>query len=116
MDRRELDRYMRLLLAKRDELSVKNTNGESLIPAAGGWESDPVDRATANEEAELQILVCIEPMVVSYERSKLLSFESDKARSGSVKSVTSLFPGRVWKLYLGPITVGIAKSTSRREE
>ena len=55
MDRRELDRYKQVLLAKRDELSVKNANGESLIPAAGGWESDPVDQATADEEAELQI-------------------------------------------------------------
>ena len=55
MDRRELERYKQVLLAKRGELSVKNADGESLIPAAGGWESDPVDRATADEEAELQI-------------------------------------------------------------
>ena len=55
MDRRELERYKQVLLAKRGELSVKNADGESLIPAAGGWESDPVDQATADEEAELQI-------------------------------------------------------------
>jgi DnaK suppressor protein len=55
MDRRELDRYKQMLLAKQDELSVKNANGESLVPAAGGRDGDPTDRATADEEAELQI-------------------------------------------------------------
>ena len=55
MDRRDLDRYTRLLLAKRDELSAKNANGESPVPAAGGWDGDPVDHATADAEAELQI-------------------------------------------------------------
>ena len=55
MDRRELDQYKQVLLAKRGELSVKNANGESPVPAAGGWHGDPVDQATADEEAELQI-------------------------------------------------------------
>jgi RNA polymerase-binding transcription factor len=55
MDRRELDRYRKVLLAKRDELSVKIANGESPVPAAGGGDGDPTDRATADEEAELQI-------------------------------------------------------------
>lgn len=55
MDRRELGRYKRVLLAKRDELSVKSAEAESPIPAAGGWEGDPVDQATADAEAELQI-------------------------------------------------------------
>ena len=55
MDRRELHRYKRLLLAKRDGLSLKNAGGESPIPAAGGWEGDPIDRAAADEEAELQV-------------------------------------------------------------
>lgn len=55
MNRRELDRYKRLLLAKRDGLSLKNAGAESPIPTAGGRESGPVDQATADEEAELQI-------------------------------------------------------------
>jgi DnaK suppressor protein len=55
MDRRELDRYKQVLLAKRDELSVKNADGESLVPAAGGWDGDPVDQANADAEAELQV-------------------------------------------------------------
>jgi DnaK suppressor protein len=55
MDRRELDRYKQVLLAKRGELSVRNVNGGTLVPAAGGWHGDPVDQATADEEAELQI-------------------------------------------------------------
>jgi len=55
MDRRELDRYKRALLAKRDELSLEDGDGKSPIPAAGGWEGDPVDQANADVEAELQI-------------------------------------------------------------
>jgi DnaK suppressor protein len=55
MDRRELDRYKQMLLAKQDGLSVKNAEAESPIPAAGGWEGDPVDRAAADAEAELQV-------------------------------------------------------------
>jgi DnaK suppressor protein len=55
MNRTELDRYKRLLLAKRGELSVKNADGESPVPAAGGWDGDPADQATADAEAELQI-------------------------------------------------------------
>jgi DnaK suppressor protein len=55
IDRRELDRYKRVLLANRGELSVRNAEAESLIPAAGGWEGDPVDQAAADVEAHLQI-------------------------------------------------------------
>jgi DnaK suppressor protein len=55
MDRRELDQYKRTLLARRDELSIKNTAAESPIPAAGGWEGDPSDQANANEETDLSI-------------------------------------------------------------
>jgi RNA polymerase-binding transcription factor len=55
MDRRELDRYKRVLLTKRGELSLKNADGESPVPAAGGRDGDPTDRATADAEVELQI-------------------------------------------------------------
>jgi DnaK suppressor protein len=55
MDRRELDRYKRVLLAKRGELSVKNAGGENHVPAAGGRDGDQADQATADAEAELQI-------------------------------------------------------------
>lgn len=55
MDRRELDRYKGLLLSKRGELSVKNADGQSPVPAAGGWDGDPADQANADAEAELQI-------------------------------------------------------------
>jgi len=55
MDKKELDRYKRLLLAKRCELAVKNGDGESRVPAAGGWDGDPADQASADAEAELQI-------------------------------------------------------------
>ena len=55
MDRRNLDRYKRVLLEKRGEMSVTTTEAESPIPAAGGHRGDPVDQANANTEAELQI-------------------------------------------------------------
>ena len=55
MDRRELDRYKQVLLAKRGELSVMIADGESPVPTAGARDGDPTDRATADAEAELQI-------------------------------------------------------------
>jgi hypothetical protein len=47
----DLQRYKRFLLEKRRELSVVR----ALVPAAGGWEGDLIDQATADAEAELQI-------------------------------------------------------------
>ena len=55
MNRRDLDRYKRMLLEKRGEMSVTSADAESPIPAAGGHRGDPVDQANANTEAELQI-------------------------------------------------------------
>ena len=55
MNRRDLDRYKRVLLEKRDEMSVTIAGAESPIPAAGGHRGDPVDQANADSEAELQI-------------------------------------------------------------
>ncbi len=53
-----LQRYERLLLAKRDELSATRRSGaETLVPGAGGWHGDLVDQASADVEAELQIRV-----------------------------------------------------------
>jgi RNA polymerase-binding transcription factor DksA len=54
MNRRDLDRYKRMLLEKRGEMSVAS-DAASPIPAAGGHRGDPVDQASANTEAELQI-------------------------------------------------------------
>jgi DnaK suppressor protein len=55
MNRRDLDRYKRMLLERRGEMSVTSTEASSPIPAAGGHRGDPVDQANANAEAELQI-------------------------------------------------------------
>jgi len=49
----ELQRYKRLLLKKQQELSFPATE-EAPIPRAGG-ESDLMDQANADAEAELQI-------------------------------------------------------------
>jgi RNA polymerase-binding transcription factor DksA len=57
MDRKNLDRYKRILLEKQGELSIARTEAESPIPAAGGWEGDLIDQANADTEAELQILL-----------------------------------------------------------
>jgi DnaK suppressor protein len=46
---RDLDRYRKLLLAKRDDLSA------ALVPPAGGAEGDLMDRASADTQAELEI-------------------------------------------------------------
>ena len=55
MDKRNLDRYKRVLLEKRSEISIARAEAESPIPAAGGWEGDQIDQANADAEAELQI-------------------------------------------------------------
>jgi DnaK suppressor protein len=55
MNRKDLDRYKRVLLEKRGELSVNISGSESPIPAAGRQQGDLVDQANANNEAELQI-------------------------------------------------------------
>jgi DnaK suppressor protein len=55
MDARHLQRYGRLLLAKRDELSAARDKATSLVPPAGGSEGDLMDSASADTEAELQV-------------------------------------------------------------
>ena len=55
MNRKDLDRYKRVLLEKRGEMSIARTEAESPIPAAGRQQGDLVDQANANNEAELQI-------------------------------------------------------------
>lgn len=51
----DLQRYKRLLLAKRRELSVGKGDGAAPEPAAGGWWGDLIDQANADAEAELEI-------------------------------------------------------------
>jgi DnaK suppressor protein len=53
MDRKQLERYARLLVEKRQELLAASTG--AVIPAAGGVQGDPVDQANADAEAELEI-------------------------------------------------------------
>jgi DnaK suppressor protein len=50
-----LERYKRLLLAKRQELSTSTSEASAPIPAAGGWQGDLIDQANADAEAELQV-------------------------------------------------------------
>ncbi len=52
-----LQRYKRLLLAKRQELSASALEASAPVPAAGGWQGDLMDQASADVEAELQILL-----------------------------------------------------------
>ncbi len=54
MDRKDLDRYKRVLLERRGEMSVTSAEAESPVPA-GRQQGDPVDQANADAEAELQI-------------------------------------------------------------
>jgi DnaK suppressor protein len=51
----DLQRYKRLLLEKRRELSSAQGDARALVPAAGGLHGDLSDQANADAEAELQI-------------------------------------------------------------
>lgn len=51
----DLQRYRKLLLEKRRELSSAQGDARALVPAAGGLEGDVIDQANADAEAELQI-------------------------------------------------------------
>lgn len=55
MNARELDRYKRLLLEKRQEMLAASGEVGVRVPAAGTPEGDPGDKANADAEAELQI-------------------------------------------------------------
>ncbi len=57
VDAQDVDRYKRLLLAKRDELSAARGGAEAPVPGAGGWHGDPVDQANSDTEAELHLRV-----------------------------------------------------------
>ena len=57
MDIIDLHRYTRLLLAKRQELSAARTDATAPLPGAGVPQGDLLDQATADTEAELQILL-----------------------------------------------------------
>ena len=50
-----LQRYKRLLLSKRDGLSVARDEGATVLPSARAPEDDFMDQASADAEAELQI-------------------------------------------------------------
>ncbi len=52
---RDLQRYKKLLLAKRDELSAARDASVALVPPAGAPEGDLMDSASADAEAELQV-------------------------------------------------------------
>ena len=51
----DLQRYRKLLLEKRHELSSAQGEAHSRVPAAGGLQGDIIDQANADAEAELQI-------------------------------------------------------------
>ena len=55
MNKKDLNRYERMLLERRSDVSVAIAGAESPIPAAGGQRGDLVDQANADAEAELQI-------------------------------------------------------------
>jgi DnaK suppressor protein len=55
MHAKELQRYKKLLVEKRQEFQKPTTSGGVLIPGAGGFDGDFVDQASADAEAELQI-------------------------------------------------------------
>jgi DnaK suppressor protein len=50
-------RYTRLLLAKRRELSSASGDSRARVPPAGGWGGDVIDRANANVDAEAELQI-----------------------------------------------------------
>ena len=55
MGQADLQRYKRLLLEKRRDLSSAQGEAQSRVPAAGGLQGDMIDQANADEEVEPQI-------------------------------------------------------------
>ena len=55
MERKELERYKQLLLAKREELSSAWRGREEIAPSAGHMHGDPADQASAASEAAIQV-------------------------------------------------------------
>ncbi len=52
---RDFDRYKRLLLAKRDDLSAGRDAAAALVSPAGDSEGNLMDRASADAETELEV-------------------------------------------------------------
>ena len=111
MNAKNSDRYRRMLLAKKRELSISSTGAESPLPSAGGWQGDLVDQANADTEADLQIS-CIKPTYGSYERSRTRSLGSITAPMVYVPSANRQSPRRVSTRCRGHISVGSASSGS----
>ena len=56
MERKDLERYKQLLLAKREELSSAWRGRDELAPSEGGQlHGDPADQASAASEAAIQV-------------------------------------------------------------
>jgi DnaK suppressor protein len=55
MNARDLERYKKLLLAKRDDVVVPRDQSATLVPPSGGSGGDLLDYASADTEAEIQI-------------------------------------------------------------
>ena len=55
LNARDLERYKRLLVTKRDELSAARDEGATVLPSASASDGDFMDQANADAEAELQI-------------------------------------------------------------
>ena len=68
MNRRDLDRYKRVLVEKRDEISVTIAGAESPIPAAGGYRGDTVKLMRTPKRNFRS--TCIKPTRGFYEQSR----------------------------------------------
>ena len=55
MDKKDLDRYSQLLLAKQHEVLAARSEGEPLAPAASEQRGDLVDQATAEAAVKVQV-------------------------------------------------------------
>jgi hypothetical protein len=103
-------RYTRLLLAKRREVSSAPGDARARVPAAGGWGGgDVIDRPMPMPRRSFRS-ACIKPTLVSYEQSKRHSLGSDRARMVYVWSARSLSLRLVWKQCRGRVSAASARS------
>jgi hypothetical protein len=114
MERKDLDRYKRVLLEKRGEMSVTSAEPESPIPAAGGQQGDPVDQANADAAADLQIYLHQADLRLhrAIEEALARIRQSGMERLAPARPAESQFPVPAWELCLGLATVAIAKSAN----
>jgi hypothetical protein len=108
---RDLQRYERLLVEKRSDLSSAPGEAHSRVPAAGACTEICLTRPTPMPKRSFRS-ASTKQVVVSYEQSKSQSLGSSRVPTGYVRSASSLSLRLVWKRCLGRISAVSARNAS----